>query len=63
MSELTPCNYCTLKHIRARAREDGEKVTLAKPKDKDMDELMEVAVSLDGEEVAWFMKLTDHCVC
>lgn len=63
MSELTPCNYCSLRVIKARAKKDGEKVTLARPKDKEMADLMEVAVSIDGEEVAWFMELTDHCVC
>jgi len=28
MSELTSCNYCTLKGIRERAKENGLKVTL-----------------------------------
>jgi len=28
MSELTPCNYCTLKRIKEHAKENGLKVTL-----------------------------------
>lgn len=28
MSELTPCNYCSLRDIKARAKELGEVVTL-----------------------------------
>lgn len=28
MSELTSCNFCNLRRIRARAKENGQKVTL-----------------------------------
>ena len=63
MSELTPCNYCSYERMKAMCKESGEKIRLKKPDDKEMADLMQWAVEIDGEEVAWFMELTDHCVC
>jgi len=28
MSELTPCNFCSLARVKARAKEEGKKVTV-----------------------------------
>ena len=67
MSELTTCNYCTLQNIRARARKNGLQVTIegsncyVHPRWVKLDRL-----NKDEKEpyfVAWFMELTDHCVC
>ncbi len=59
MSELTPCNYCDLKSIKARAKRDGKKVKTGPSKTLPG----WTVVKVGGEAVAWFMKLTDHCVC
>jgi hypothetical protein len=72
MSELTPCNYCSLRNIRRRAERKGLNVTLRHegsgttvyihPSD-----VTEFPLREDGEPdeyfAAWFMALTDHCVC
>ena len=59
MSELTPCNYCTYKGIKERCKKEGKKVKLVSSK--------EIpgwrAVKIEGKEVAWFMEITNHCVC
>lgn len=65
MSELTPCNYCTLKHIEQRAKRNGNQVILKNsldgvnvyviPKGQEL--------SPDTEITAWFMELSDHCCC
>jgi len=54
-TERTPCNYCTLQWIRERY---NDKTIELKPAD---DGGMDVLV--DGHWIAWFMELTDHCVC
>jgi hypothetical protein len=56
MSELTPCNYCSLQGIKNRNK--GKKVTLER------DEYGWLAVHVDGEKAGMsFMEITDHCVC
>lgn len=73
MSELTPCNFCSLKSIKRRADRKGMNVTLV-PDDQGW-----IAVYVhppnvagfpdnhDGESpqyrVASMMRITDHCVC
>lgn len=73
MSELTPCNYCTLQSIKHRANGKGMNVTLKS------DDQGWIAVYVhppnaagfadnhDGDapryRVASMMKITDHCVC
>ncbi len=58
MSELTPCNYCTFRDIRARAKRDGKKAkTKLNAKDGGID------VLVDNEKVCWFMELTPFCCC
>ena len=56
ISELTKCNYCSLQSIRSRARSHNWSVRL------DTEESW-VRVLVDNVPVAWFMELTDHCVC
>ena len=73
MSELTPCNHCTLCDIKRRAREDGKLVVLKAHPEEGSPSGQDVFVS-PGETkyserfrkeywTAWFMELTDHCVC
>lgn len=57
MSELTPCNYCTLWSIRDRNK--GKKVEL-----KPNEEHGGLDIYIDGEKRGgWFMEITDHCCC
>lgn len=65
MSELTTCNYCNLRAIKHRLK-PGE--TLSLQPAKDMGEFGgtdAVIRDQDGQEhhAAWFMQLTDSCVC
>jgi len=69
MSELTPCNYCSLYWIKHRAKKNGKQVTTewrngwlevyVHPAD--------VTITTDEERdqyrQASMMALTDHCVC
>lgn len=75
MSELTPCNYCTLLRTKARAKKEGKVVTViadtttslgglnvyVHPKNVKIKELAPIARETYGG--VWFMALTDHCVC
>jgi hypothetical protein len=74
MSELTPCNYCSLNSIRRRAKESGLKVTLrhnrggldvyTHPPEIEIKEKVSDRTDEPNEYWrAWFMVLTDHCVC
>lgn len=56
MSELTRCCCCVYEDIKHRALEEDKDVTLKR-------EDGGIAVYVDGEFSAWFMELTDHCVC
>jgi hypothetical protein len=74
VSELTPCNYCTLRGIRRMACERGHEVTLAPD-----DDGISVYVHPPGHEpdtssdpmgnpnspyfTSWFMALSEECVC
>lgn len=62
MSELTKCNFCTLKGIKARAKKNGQRVYV---RDGKGEFLGWKTVTLSGESkpVAYFMELTGHCVC
>jgi hypothetical protein len=61
MSELTSCNYCTLKRIKARAEKDGNQVIVKGqnvyviPKGRKL--------TPEDKFTIWFMSLTNHCVC
>jgi hypothetical protein len=58
MSEMTPCNFCTLRRIKARNK--GKKVELQSA----LGSLGGYDVYIDGEKSGtWFMAVTDHCVC
>jgi len=55
VSELTKCNYCSFKAMKETYTKS--KITTKKNKTGGLD------VYKDGEWIAWFMQLTDHCVC
>jgi len=70
MSELTPCNYCTLRRIKRRAEGNDMIVTLLNGDvyvHPSSVVIKELSGGEDGEREqywrTWFMGLTDHCVC
>jgi hypothetical protein len=63
MSELTECNYCTLKRIKRDAKEKGKKVQVKRGVETDDSLGRGKDVYVDGEKTVWFWELTDHCVC
>lgn len=67
MSILTMCNHCSLKHIRERARREGKIVTLRNGyvHVHKASEPIDTRKWDDGNKqiVAWFMELTNYCVC
>lgn len=75
MSELTPCNFCSLSDIKYRAKQRGQVVTTliddagwtdVYVHPSDVTELP-AKRGHDDEwskyQVASMMKITDHCVC
>ena len=61
MSELTRCNYCTIKLLKEQYGKNliqkGNNFYIPNEKGKD---------TVNGKKVkfiAWFMEITDHCVC
>jgi hypothetical protein len=67
MSDLTSCNYCTLKRIRKDAKENGKIVVL---KASGFMGGIDVFVLKRGEKLdrkehfcAWLMEIPDRCVC
>jgi len=69
MSELTPCNYCNLRRIKADARATGKQVTVVAAKPLYGAHGYDVLVHnvgeppREGNRVAWFMDWSDHCCC
>jgi hypothetical protein len=67
MSELTPCNYCSLKVIKKEAGLRGHVIThrgqdiYVHPLGVDITHLSEK--ERDKYWRAWMMEITDHCVC
>lgn len=59
MSELTPCNYCTLKFLRQQAAKRSVTIVLG----KDEHGWVTATYSDQDEPTAWFMELTERCVC
>ena len=60
MSEMTPCNHCTLQSMRRRAQERGVVVVLGRDEESGW-----VTARYDDEDepCAWFVTLTDVCAC
>lgn len=70
MSELTPCNFCTLRRITAMAEKNGKQIIVTGASDSRYPTAKNVYVvpkdetlKPGTEPVIWFMSLTDHCVC
>jgi hypothetical protein len=66
MSELTRCNYCDWQDMKRR----GYKKATAEQRREVWDKKGEpytgagvVIVDRAGKFAAWFMSLSDHCVC
>lgn len=73
MSELTPCNFCTLRRIKARAKKKDQRViaTPAKNSLGGTDVLVypkhlgakDARADRKQYKVARLMKITDKCCC
>ena len=68
MSELTTCNYCTLKGMKARAKKMNTRIVVAPGKASwggfDIHELKKKNDKPHDKNFrCWFMGLTDSCVC
>jgi hypothetical protein len=64
MSELTPCNHCTLERIKGRAEARGASVIVQRqPVLTEMGGWYAVIVSDEPKPVAYFMELTVGCAC
>lgn len=61
MSELTPCNYCSLVDI-IRCHQ-GQTVELRYPRVGAQGQDGWTACYVDGERVAMFLELPTECVC
>jgi hypothetical protein len=63
MSDLTPCNFCSLQRIKRRAAERGATVTTRRETSGDMRGWVAVIESDRDEPSSYFMELTDRCAC
>jgi hypothetical protein len=64
MSELTPCNFCSLQWITSQAERDGATVTVRPVPPEGRMEGWQAAWRSDRDQpVAYFQALTTHCVC
>lgn len=78
MSELTPCNFCSLQSIRRQAKKDGKRVmllpgwcggtdVLVYPKDVNIRKVEGIqTVDHPNREkylVAWMQKIGNSCLC
>jgi hypothetical protein len=61
MSELTPCNYCSLQEIKRLARKRGEAVEVVHGAGE-MKGWLQVKVGGKPKDI-WFRALTDSCAC
>jgi len=59
MSELTRCNYCSLKDMEQKAKERRVVVIMG----KDDAGWITARYSDERQPAHHFMELTDHCVC
>lgn len=68
MSELTPCNFCTLQGIKRREESLGNTVTVAAVEEGPMQGMIGVTISGpayfgDDKPCVWFMALSEECCC
>lgn len=62
MSELTRCNWCSLREMRAKAKRRGARV-IVENGTGDFTDWKVVSYSDRELPSAYFMELSDHCVC
>lgn len=68
MSELTPCNYCSLERLKKAHQKEGQYLLLESPQNIGMLEVFVVTVDRYGKElgrrwVSSFSALSTTCVC
>ena len=64
MSELTPCNHCTLEAMKARAKKRGIKVKVEQVRLPDeMAGWYAATYSDESKPAVYFMSLTVGCAC
>ena len=63
MSELTPCNYCSLQRYKRRAKERGNKIVVKPNTEHGGLDVFEILPNKTQMFHAWFMVLGDHCEC
>ena len=63
MSELTPCNRCSLDAMERRARMRGVKVIVEVAWTGEMRGWTSARYSDEDEPAAWFQQLTTACAC
>lgn len=63
MSELTECNYCTLRAMMARAKARGEIITTRPAKNGGVECATHKPEEKPTRWDTWFMELPDHCCC
>ncbi len=71
MSELTPCNYCSLRRIKARAKKKGNVVTTAVSTTRGKDILVhpkhvpakDARANRKKYRVVCLLRLTNACCC
>lgn len=64
MSEMTPCNRCSLDRMKRQANARGVKViTKIEGPESDTPGWISAWYSDQDEPTAWFMQLTERCVC
>jgi len=65
---VTDCNFCTLQHLKIVANNANAEIVLAPNSQPGLgpdgiDVFIKYPSDAKPTWVAWFMKLTDHCVC
>lgn len=63
MSDLTPCNFCTMQNMKARAEMRGVELIVQLETEGDMVDWWSARYSDQTEPSAWFMAITDSCAC
>lgn len=69
MSEMTQCNFCSLRRYKERAEKTGMTIRLVKRPSQGFPDGLDIHKLKPGEEpnkknkIGWFAKLTDHCCC
>lgn len=63
VSELTPCNRCTLRWMERRAADRGATVTIEHVSEGPMSGWTSATYSDSEKPSAWFVELPEECAC